>query len=61
MALEDIPQGARRSRSTVFNNPEHAFFFFFLGWGPIWCESITDQSAKVLAQPTSHSPCSTPG
>jgi putative endopeptidase len=29
---------------------------FFLGWGQIWCESSTDQSARLHAQTDPHSP-----
>jgi putative endopeptidase len=52
MALEDTLKGSPEAPRDGFT-PEQRFF---LGWGQIWCESITDQSAKVRAQTDPHSP-----
>jgi putative endopeptidase len=52
MALEDTLKGTPEAPRDGFT-PEQRFF---LGWGQIWCESITDQSAKVRAQTDPHSP-----
>ncbi|HEX4495453.1 MAG TPA: M13 family metallopeptidase [Thermoanaerobaculia bacterium] len=52
MALEDTLKGSPEAPRDGFT-PEQRFF---LGWGEIWCESITDQSAKVRAQTDPHSP-----
>ena len=43
MALEDTLKGSPEAPRDGFT-PEQRFF---LGWGQIWCESITDQSAKA--------------
>jgi endothelin-converting enzyme/putative endopeptidase len=52
MALEDTLKAAPQGPRDGFT-PEQRFF---LGWGQIWCESITDQAAKVRAQTDPHSP-----
>jgi endothelin-converting enzyme/putative endopeptidase len=52
MALEDTLKGSPAPPRDGFT-PEQRFF---LGWGQIWCENATDQSAKVRAQTDPHSP-----
>jgi putative endopeptidase len=52
MALEDTLKGKTVPPRDGFT-PEQRFF---LGWGQIWCESATEQSAKVRAQTDPHSP-----
>ncbi|PYQ65432.1 MAG: M13 family peptidase [Acidobacteria bacterium] len=52
MALEDTLKGKKPEPRDGFT-PEQRFF---LAWGQIWCESSTDQSAKVRAQTDPHSP-----
>jgi putative endopeptidase len=52
MALEDTLKGKPEPLRDGFT-PEQRFF---LGWGQIWCESVTDQSAKLRAQTDPHSP-----
>jgi putative endopeptidase len=52
MALEDTLKTSPEAPRDGFT-PEQRFF---LGWGQIWCESVTDQNAKLRAQTDPHSP-----
>ncbi len=52
MALEETLKTSPEAPRDGFT-PEQRFF---LGWGEIWCESSTDQSAKLRAQTDPHSP-----
>jgi len=52
MALEDTLKGATVAPRDGFT-PEQRFF---LGWGQIWCQNETDESAKLRAQVDPHSP-----
>ncbi len=52
MALEDTLKGKTPPPRDGFTPQQR----FFLAWGQIWCESSTDQSAKVRAQTDPHSP-----
>lgn len=52
MALEDTLKGATVPPRDGFT-PEQRFF---LGWGQIWCQNETDESAKLRAQVDPHSP-----
>ena len=53
MALEDTLKGTRRSRRATASPPSSASSS---AGAQIWCESSTDQSAKLRAQTDPHSP-----
>lgn len=52
MALLDTLAGKHPPRRNGFTAEQR----FFLGWGQIWCENITPERARVLAQVDPHSP-----
>jgi putative endopeptidase len=52
MALEDTLKGKAPQPRDGFTPQQR----FFLAWGQIWCETSTEQSAKVRAQTDPHSP-----
>ena len=52
MALENTIKGQNVPRRDGFT-PEQRLF---LGWGQIWCQTETDESAKLRAQVDPHSP-----
>jgi endothelin-converting enzyme/putative endopeptidase len=54
MALQDTLKGSGSTPASRDGfTPEQRFF---LAYGQVWCESSTDQSAKLRAQTDSHSP-----
>ncbi len=52
MALLDTLGGKHPPKRDGFTAEQR----FFLGWGQIWCENITPERARVLAQVDPHSP-----
>ncbi|MDQ6708047.1 MAG: M13 family metallopeptidase, partial [Acidobacteriota bacterium] len=52
MALMDSLAGKTQDKIDGYT-PEQRFF---LGWGQVWCENQTEQSARLLAQTNPHSP-----
>lgn len=52
MALMNSLQGKPRPKIDGFT-PEQRFF---LGWGQIWCQNVTPERARMLAQIDPHSP-----
>jgi endothelin-converting enzyme/putative endopeptidase len=52
MALEDTLKGEPAPPRDGFTPQQR----FFLGWGQIWCENGTEQSARLRAQTDPHSP-----
>jgi endothelin-converting enzyme/putative endopeptidase len=52
LALQDVLAGKETPPVDGFT-PEQRFF---LGWGQIWCQNHTEESARLLAQVDPHSP-----
>ncbi len=52
MALMDLLTGKERPMVDGFT-PEQRFF---LGWAQVWCENVSDESSRFLAQVDVHSP-----
>ena len=53
MALMDTLAGKSRRRRGTASRPSSALF---LGWGQIWCQNETEESARLRAQMDPHSP-----
>ena len=50
MALQDILDGKEPAKRDGFTAAQR----FFLGWGQVWCENVTEESARLQAQTNPH-------
>jgi predicted metalloendopeptidase len=52
MALEETLKGQKVPLKDGFTPPQR----LFLGWGQVWCQNETEESAQLRAQVDPHSP-----